>query len=161
MILRDEASGDADAVSRVIDAAFGGPAESRLVRRLHQDGDTVISLVAEVAGAILGHVLLSRMEAPFAALALAPVSVAPGKQGAGVGSALIREALDRAARGDWRAVFVLGDPAYYQRFGFSRDLAAGFDSPYAGEHFMALALGGPLPAMTGRLRHPAAFATLD
>jgi len=161
MILRDEASSDAEAVRRVIDAAFGGPAESRLVRQLHQDGDAVIALVAEVEGAILGHVLLSRMEAPFAALALAPVSVAPGKQGAGVGSALVRDALDRAARGDWRAVFVLGDPAYYQRFGFSRDLAAGFDSPYAGQHFMALALGRPLPAMSGRLRHAGAFHALD
>ena len=98
MILRDEAPSDAEAVRRLIDAAFGGPAESGLVRQLHQDGEVVIALVAEAEGDIVGHVLLSRMAAPFAALALAPVSVAPASQGAGVGSALIREALGRAAR---------------------------------------------------------------
>ena len=49
----------------------------------------------------------------------------------------MRAALDRAREGGWAAVFVLGDPAYYGRFGFSADAARGYASPYAGEHFLA------------------------
>lgn len=113
------------------------------------------ALVAELDGAIVGHVLLSRMTAPFPALALAPVSVTPLHQNRGVGAALVRAALARAAAGEWRGVFVLGDPAYYGRFGFDVALATEFDSPFAGEHFMAL--GGALPTRRGHLQHAAAF----
>jgi putative acetyltransferase len=100
------------------------------------------------------------MTAPFPALALAPVSVSPGRQGAGVGSALIREALRRATADHWLAVFVLGDSNYYERFGFSSAAASGFSSPYAGDHFMGLALSGTMPAATGQLRHAPAFSAL-
>lgn len=158
MLVREEIPADHDAARRVVTAAFGQPDEARLVDRLRADGDVVISLVAEEAGeGVVGHVLLSVMDAPFRALALAPVAVAPQRQGQGVGSALVREALSRAAAQGWFAVFVLGDPPYYQRFGFRAELAAGFESPYAGRHFMGLALAGELPRTTGRLRHAAAF----
>ena len=100
------------------------------------------------------------MAAPFPALALAPVSVSPGRHGTGIGSALIREALRRAEDDHWLAVFVLGDPKYYRRFGFSIAAASGFSSPYAGDHFMGLALSGPMPTATGELRHAAAFSAL-
>ena len=58
--------------------------------------------------------------------------------------------------------FVLGDPAYYGRFGYAADLARGFDSPYAGEHLMALALkDGKLPCgVRGVASHAGAFTTL-
>ena len=72
----------------------------------------------------------------------------------------MRAALDRAREGGWAAVFVLGDPAYYGRFGFSADAARGYASPYAGEHFLALLLGPePLPGV-GAVVHPAPFAAL-
>jgi putative acetyltransferase len=160
MLIREEKPGDADAVSAVVSAAFGQDAEAQLVRRLHAAGDSIIALVAEDDGCIVGHVLLSRMTAPFPALALAPVSVLPAKQGAGIGSALIREAVRRAAEGPWRGLFVLGDPHYYARFGFTTAAAAGFSSPYAGVHFMGLALSGPMPATTGELIHAPAFSSL-
>lgn len=151
---------DADAVDAVVSAAFGRPAEAELVRALHAAGDTVIALVAVEERHVIGHVLLSRMTAHFPALALAPVSVSPARQGAGIGSALIREALRRAATQQWLAVFVLGDPKYYGRFGFSTSAASGFSSPYAGNHFMGLALAGTMPAARGELRHACAFAAL-
>lgn len=161
MIIRDATSRDRDSVHSVVTAAFGQPAEALLVRRLQSDGDAVIALVAAEERRVVGHVLMSRMVAPFPVLALAPVSVIPEKQGEGIGSALISEALSRATRGRWLAVFVLGDAKYYARFGFSRTLAAGFESPYAGDHFMALALTDALPAMTGSLRHAPAFQAID
>jgi len=57
-------------------------------------------------------------------------------------------------------VLVLGDPAYYRRFGFDSELASGFTSRYAGPHLMAFALTHPLPALTGQIDYAPAFAAL-
>jgi putative acetyltransferase len=160
MLIREEAHRDAEAVYAVVSSAFGQPAEAQLVRDLHAAGDAIVALVAEDESGIIAHVLLSRMAAPFPALALAPVSVSPGRQRAGIGSALIREALCRAAGDHWAAVFVLGDPNYYGRFGFSTAVASGFSSPYTGDHFMGLALSGTMPTVTGQLRYAPAFSAL-
>ena len=83
-------------------------------------------------GVVVGHVLLSRLVSPPGALALAPLAVLPDRQRRGVGSALVRAALARAREGGGAAAFVLGDPAYYGRFGFSAEAARGYASPYAG-----------------------------
>jgi putative acetyltransferase len=117
--------------------------------------------VADEAGEIVGHVLLSKMDAPFKALALAPVSVVPARQRSGIGSALIQRAVDHARSEGWSAIFVLGDPKYYERFGFDRESAAGFTSPYSGAHFMMLRLSQSLSVTTGELRHAPAFAELE
>jgi putative acetyltransferase len=161
MNIRDENSHDWTAVYQVVTSAFGQSAEAKLVGELREAGDCVISLVAEEDGQVVGHVLLSRMDAPFPALALAPVSVTPKKQRSGIGSALIKSAVDRARSEGWLAIFVLGDPNYYQRFGFDRAAAAGFTSVYAGRHFMVLKLSSSLPATTGEVRHAPAFSALD
>jgi putative acetyltransferase len=160
MIIRDETPHDRADVREVVASAFGQIAEAELVERLVQDGDCVIALVAEDADKIVGHALLSRMAAPFPALALAPVSVAPSRRRCGIGSALVTAVIDRARSQDWAAIFVLGDLGYYQRFGFRTDAAAGFASPYAGEHFMMLALSSAPMAASGELRHAPAFADL-
>lgn len=158
--VRDARPADRDAIRAVVEASFGGPAEADLVDALNDSGDAAISLVAAAGGEIAGHILFSRLEAPFPALALAPVSVVPDRQGKGIGATLIRAGLDRARAGGWRGVFVLGDPAYYGKFGFDVALAAGFASPYAGPYFMALGLNGPLPQSTGRIVYPAPFSQL-
>src|SRR3546814_12026838 len=72
---------------------------------------------------------------------LAPVSVAPGHQGQGIGDALIRAGIDALREQDIAISFVLGHEAYYPRFGYSPDLAARFASPFARPHFMATMLG--------------------
>lgn len=161
MIIRDETESDHAAVRDLVTAAFGQPDEADLVERLRADGDAAIALVAEDNGAVVGHILFSRMSAPFRALGLAPVSVLPERQGTGIGSRLIREGLRRAEAGGWQGVFVLGDPAYYSRFGFDATLAEGFDSPYAGPYLMAFAPGGDLPGRQGRVDYAPAFATLE
>lgn len=159
--IRDESSRDWTDVHRVVCSAFGQAAEAQLIEKLREAGDIVISLVAAENEQIVGHVLLSKMDAPFPALALAPLSVLPTKQRKGIGSALIKEAVSRARAGGWDAVFVLGDPDYYGRFGFDRESAAGFTSPYAGRYFMVLKLSSPLPVTAGELKHAPAFAALD
>jgi putative acetyltransferase len=127
--------------------AFGGDGEAKLVDRLRADGDLAIALVADIEGEIAGYVAMSVLKSPPRSLALAPVGVAVARQRQGVGSALIEEAFRRARAAGNSMVFVLGEPDYYARFGFSVDATRGFDSAYAGEHFMAIALTGtPAPA---------------
>jgi putative acetyltransferase len=159
MRLRAESPGDRAQVRAVVAGAFSQPDEADLVARLTADGDVVVSMVAEDGGEIIGHVLLSGMQAPFLALGLAPVSVIPTRQGAGVGSALIREAIRLAREAGYAAIFVLGDQAYYGRFGFDVDAARGFASPYAGDHFAVLELG-PLRVREGAVDYAPAFAAL-
>ena len=148
MAVRPATGEDAEAIRAVHLAAFSTSAEADLVDRLHQDYDSEISLVAEQAGEIVGHVMLSRMGASadsraFRALGLGPVGVLPGTRGSGVGSELVRAALAVAATLGEEVVFVLGEPEYYSRFGFSAEAAAPFASPYSGPYFMALWLRPP------------------
>lgn len=157
MRLRPAMESDAEAVRATVAAAFGRTDEADLVDRLRADGDAVVSLVAEDEGKVVGHLTLSRMTAPFRALALAPVSVTPGRQGRGIGSAMILAAVEAARLGGWQGVFVLGDQAYYSRFGFDVAAAKGFDSPFAGDHFALLALTERSAMAEGEVIHAPGF----
>ncbi|WP_020086637.1 GNAT family N-acetyltransferase [Hyphomicrobium zavarzinii] len=142
-------------IRRLALGAFPTAAEADLVDRLRHDGDVAISLVAVDGEEVVGHVLFSAMTAPMKALGLGPVAVEASRRGEGIASDLIREGLARARREGWQAVFVLGDPAFYARFGFSVEQAAGFETPYAGPYFMALALDG---ASLAHANDPVAYA---
>lgn len=143
-------------------AAFPGAAEADLVERLRKDGSVEIACVALEGCDVIGYVALSRMDAPFRALGLGPVAVRPDRQRQGVGRELIFGALDRARAEGWDAVFVLGDPAYYARFGFDVEAAKGFASPYAGPYFMVSALKAAAdPLASGPVSYPPAFAELS
>lgn len=161
VIIRSEERGDREAVRRLLLAAFPGPGEADLVERLRGDGDMEIALVARSGGALAGHVTFSRMKAPFFALGLAPVAVDERFRRRGIAAALISAGLDQARGEGWQGVFVLGEPDYYRRFGFSAEMAAGFASPYAGPYLMALLLDGEaLPAACGAIDYAPAFAAL-
>ena len=161
MIVRSETPADFAAICVVEEAAFGQSAEAQLVDDLRAAGDSVFSLVAVDDGTVVGHAVFSRMEAPFPALALGPVAILPERQRTGVGTRLIREGIARSEAAGWRGIFVLGDPAFYRRFGFDDGKASGFISPYAGPHLMVLPLGGnELPTSTGLIQHAPAFANL-
>ncbi|RAK60491.1 N-acetyltransferase [Phenylobacterium hankyongense] len=134
---------DHAAIDAVVSAAFGQADEARLVARLRADGDALFEMVAEQAGEVVGHVMFSRLWADrdemFAALA--PLAVRPEAQRAGLGSGLVRAGLEMAKEFGAHGVLVLGDPAFYPRFGFSAAAAAQVSAPYAGQPaFMALAL---------------------
>lgn len=163
MSIRPAAPGDAAAIRAVLIAAFPTTAEADLVEALTRDRDAVVSLVAERAGEVVGYVLLSRMRVSGdgRAVGLGPVGVLPGFQGGGIGAGLIEAALGIARATGEALVFVLGEPDYYRRFGFSAEAAAPFASPYAGPYFMALALrpGFALPAL-GEAAYARAFSDL-
>ena len=172
MVVRPEERADYDAVAVVLTEAFGQPDESLLVERLRSEGHHVeeLTLVAELDGAVVGHVLFSRVvvedgpgDATTPALALAPMAVLPAHQRNGVGSALVRSALERAEQRAEAAVIVLGHPAYYPRFGFLPAVSLGISAPWPdvpADAFMVR----PLPAYTERcrgvVRYPRAFHTL-
>lgn len=160
MIIRCEEPADVSEIRKIVESAFPTPAEARLVERLRSDGDAVISMVAVESGIVVGHVMLSKMDAPFRALGLAPLAVAPDRQRKGIGGSLVRSALKEAEKKGWQGIFVLGDPDLYQRFGFDPALASGFTSPYAGPHLMALSFNRPLPVATGIIGYAPAFAAL-
>jgi putative acetyltransferase len=161
MIVRFEAPCDVAAIRIVQEVAFGQPAEAQLVDDLRAAGDSVFSLIAVEGETVAGHAMFSRLQAPFPALALGPVAVLPDRQRMGVSTRLIREGIACSEAAGWLGIFVLGDPAFYRRFGFDVGKASGFTSPYAGPHLMALPLGGnELPVNTGRIEHAPAFAKL-
>lgn len=147
-------------ISAVLLAAFGGPAEADLVVALRTAGLCEISLVSEEKEQVLGYVLMSPLRAPIKALALAPLAVLPERQRQGIGSTLVQAALDQAKNAGWDAVFVLGDPAYYRRFGFSVEAARGWDCAYSGPHLQVRQLSAALPE-TGRIVYPSQFADID
>ncbi len=160
VVLREETPEDHPAIRELLAAAFKRSGEAELVDALRKDGDLVFGCVAAIDELIVGYAALSRMSAPFPALGLGPVAVGAAHRSKGVASALLRWSLARAQDDQWRAIFVLGDAAFYGRFGFRPELAAGFRSPYAGPHFMALALNGALPAAEGIVDYARGFGRL-
>ncbi len=159
--LREAAPEDAAAIETLLVDAFGGDEEAALVRRLRKARLVEVELVAGAPeGPCHGHVLLSHLDVVadqrrIRAVALAPLAVAEAERRQGLGAALVAAAL---ARSEAEAVFVLGDPAYYCRFGFSARPCAPFEAPFRPPHFMALALApGALNARSGRVTYPPAF----
>lgn len=153
---------ESPAAARVIAAAFGRPDEARLVERLRAEGAVLTELVARSEPGIVGHVMFSRLEAEPATLSLAglaPLAVTPGRQRAGIGAALVHAGLAACRALGVEAVAVLGDPAYYGRFGFAAGLAKPLQAPYSGPAFQALELRDrALAAGPWRVRYPGAFA---
>jgi putative acetyltransferase len=96
-------------------------------------------------GKAVGHIFFSPMafegqESDF--LGLAPMAVRPEFQNQGIGSKLVKEGLRIASESGFKAVFVLGHPGYYPRFGFETAKTKGFVSEYdvPDEVFMVLEL---------------------
>jgi len=127
--VRDEAPADHARVAEIHTRAFARANEAVLVAALRESAHPQLSLVAERDGLVVAHVFFSPLSAegrlPTSG-ALAPVAVDPEHQGAGVGSLLIRAALARCPSRGWRAIFLVGNPAYYARFGFVPAAPRGF-----------------------------------
>jgi putative acetyltransferase len=163
--IRPEQTNDAAAIRAVHCAAFATDAEARLVDRLRIGGQARLSLVAETAGGVVGHILFSPVSVVGTSaicwgLGLAPLAVLPAHQHRGVGSALTREGLAACRREGCAFVVVLGDPSYYPRFGFHRASAAGLRNEYGkDEAFMVLELQpGSLPLGGGLVKYGPEFA---
>ena len=168
-LIRDERPADAEAVSAVLVAAFGGGAEARLVQRLRASGKIFCALVAEEKGRVLGHMVFSRIAvesggSEIAVLAMAPLAVMPAFQRLGIGSALVSAGLERCRMERHARVMVLGDPVYYGRFGFVPASRFGLKCPFPvpEESFMAIELEpGAFAQVSGVVHYGHEFDDLE
>ena len=94
----------------------------------------IISLVAEMEGAVVGHVAFSPLkidnQAAIQAYILAPLAVRPDVQKQRIGTALVEYGMQKLSAMGVDIIFVYGSPEYYGRFGFSADTAQGYNAPY-------------------------------
>lgn len=146
-VIRAERPDDADAIRRITQAAFAlaehhSGTEGAIIDALRAANALVISLVATVDEEIVGHVAFSPVTIGTAVgwFGLGPVSVQPDLQKQGIGGALIREGLIRLKAVHARGCVVMGDPGYYQRFGFAHDPAIRYEG-VPPEYFMRLSFG--------------------
>jgi putative acetyltransferase len=160
--IRPERAGDEAAVRAVHVGCFPTDAEARLVEALRAAGRLAVSLVAEVGGAVVGHVGFSTVTAAGGAVGagLAPVAVAEGHRRRGVAAELVRAGLAACRAAGYGWVVVLGEPAYYARFGFRPAADFGLADEYGGgAAFQAVELvAGALPAGAGLVRYAPEFA---
>lgn len=123
LTIRPESEADIPAVRTVNQRAFETPAEAGLVDALRARRASILSLVAEIDGAVTGHIFFNTVEIKgphgvFEAAGLAPMAVLPEFQNQGIGSALAHRGLEELRRMRLPAVIVLGHPEFYPRFGF-------------------------------------------
>lgn len=142
MIIRPARADDHDAIRAVVTAAFGRLDEATLVDALRAGGDALVELVVEEDAVVVGHVLFSPLATDTGArfAALAPLSVAPDHQKDGLGVMLMQVGHELCRAAGVEALIVLGHPDYYPRVGYSAEAAKAVKAPFAGAHFMALAL---------------------
>lgn len=163
VLIRREGPGDAEAIRELTAAAFARPAEAVLVDELRRDEAWIpaLSLVAtEPDGAVTGHVLCTRGHVDgVPVLALGPLSVRPGRQRAGVGSALMHAVLGAGDALGEPLVALLGDPGYYRRFGFRLGREYQVSPPVAGwqPHFQVRPLAAYQPSVRGTFRYAEPF----
>lgn len=165
--IRSEQASDIPTIRQITKAAFAPMAyssqtEAEIIDALRDAGALTLSLVALDQGEIIGHVAFSPVTIDGEDLGgddmgwygLGPVSVRPDRQKGGTGGRLIREGLARLAGTGANGCVVLGEPDYYQRFGFEHHTGLYLEGVPA-EYFMAQAFAGPVPS--GRIRYHAGF----
>ncbi|GIS69930.1 MAG: N-acetyltransferase [Gammaproteobacteria bacterium] len=170
MKIRKATTQDLDHIIEVVSLAFNAEqyvlgeevVEATLVRELLSDNDDIVNLVA-VDAEIIGHVFVSPVSLEPGKRSscgqVSPLSVHPDRQTAGVGSALMHAAIEESKAAGLDVLFLLGDPNYYQRFGF---VASQVDNVYGiSKHFQELELNaGCVPDEKTYVHLAPAFARL-
>jgi putative acetyltransferase len=148
VVVRNERPGDQEAISQVTRDAFHSHAHSDqtehlIIDALRSAGALTISLVAQRAGEVVGHIAFSPVTISDGSamwFGLGPVSVSPPHQHQGIGKLLIHTGLAALREKGAAGCVLVGEPEYYNRFGFVNDPELLFPGPPA-EYFLALPLG--------------------
>ena len=165
MLIRHETPADIDAIEKLIYQAFlnhphhaegAKPTEHLIVAGLRDGGVLTLSQVAEMDGEVVGHIAISPITINSENknwYGLAPVSVTPNMQGKGIGTALIKNAMQMMQDKGVEGMVLLGEPEYYTRFGFKADNRLTLDG-VPPEYFMCHSFTGNIPSGTVQY-HPA------
>jgi putative acetyltransferase len=165
MIIRQETQADIEAITEITKLAFENHPYSQnteqfIIHALRTTGALTVSLVAEIDGAVVGHIAFSPVTFTDGSenwYGLGPVSVIPEYQRQGIGSSLVNEGLRRLKDLGAEGCVLVGDPGYYERFGFqSPDGLEHEGVPQ--ENFLALPFGSRIPQGVVKF-HPAFAAT--
>ena len=164
--IRDETTLDVEAITALTEAAFRDAphtshTEQHIVNALRRAGQLTLSLVAEQDGVVVGHVALSPVTVSDGTpgwYGLGPISVLPQLQGRHIGASLVHAAMDGLRATGAAGCVLVGDPAYYTRFGF-RPVPGLVYPGIPPEFFLVLAFGSRLPQ--GTVHYHAAFDARD
>ncbi|OUL23231.1 N-acetyltransferase [Nostoc sp. 106C] len=165
MNIRSETIADYLAIAEVNVLAFGQENEAKLVEEIRNSNRYIpeLSLVAEVEGLVVSHILFSYIdligEETLQVLGLAPMAVHPRFQRQGIGSALVKASLEIADTRGEAIVIVLGNPPFYSRFGFEPSVNYEIESPFPvpEEFFMVKPLQSYQERYKGKVVYPPAF----
>lgn len=168
LTIRAERAEDERAIAAVVEAAFGSSAEAGLVGAIRASSGFVpeLSLVAELGGRIVGHVMISvaslhddDVHRPIATLS--PLAVAPEFQRRGIGSGLVQQVTDLAENRGEPLVVLEGSPTFYRPLGFEHSVPHGIHITLPSwappEAAQVLRLTNYDPALRGRVVYPPAF----
>ena len=165
--IREEHKTDYQQVFLVHQKAFGQEEEGQIVERIRKSEGFIpqLSLVAEIDGVVVGHILFSKIHIETShdnkqTLSLAPMAVLPDFQKQGIGGKMIKAGIQKADELGFDSIIVLGHPDYYPNFGFEKaskwKITCPFEVP--DEAFMAMELKeGALVNSAGQVVYPPAF----
>ncbi|GAG30015.1 unnamed protein product [marine sediment metagenome] len=165
MMIRQETEADIEAITEITKLAFENHPFSRnteqfIIHALRTANAMTVSLVAEIDGTVVGHIAFSAVTFSDGSenwYGLGPISVRPAYQKQGVGSSLVNEGLRLLKDAGAEGCVVVGEPNYYERFGFKSP--DGLEHEGVGqENFLALPFGGQIPQGIVEF-HPAFGAT--
>jgi putative acetyltransferase len=162
MMIREETPADFTAIRDIHIAAFARhpyshQTEHLIVDALRADGVLTISLVAEVSGKVAGHIAFSPITIDGEHkewYILGPIGVLPAMQRQGIGKQLVLQGLEVLRKLGAEGCVLVGDPAYYNRFGFRQCSELNLEGVPA-EVFLCLSLTGNIPH--GMVEHPPEF----
>ena len=167
MLIRSEKEEDISSVYSLNKSAFESDAEAKLVNVLRSSLDDVISLVALDEDTVVGHIMFSPVAivdcTEVKLYGLAPMAVNKKQQQKGIGTLLVEAGLKECKAQGISAVFVLGHPNYYPRFGFTPANKFGIQSEYDVPQnvFMAIELvAGSLNEIKGVVKYDSAFSSV-
>lgn len=168
MHIRQEQSSDESVIEAVTYSAFENhphhepgaqPTEHLMIQKLRDSHALSLSLVAEDETGIIGHIAFSPVEINGESsgwFGLGPVSVLPDRQSEGIGGDLIRQGIEQIKQMGGQGIVLLGEPEYYQRFGFKAQPELTLQGVPA-EYFLSYSLvEAPLPI--GEVGYHSAFS---
>lgn len=161
LVIRNEQTADAGKIRALVTEAFltaphSDGTEADIVEQLRAAEALALSLVAVEGGALVGHIAASEVliDGRPAWFGIAPVAVVPARQARGIGGMLVKATLDRLRGKGAEGAVLVGDPAYYGRFGFKA--WSGLEVPgIPSEYVLALPFGAAPAA--GRIVYHQAF----